>query len=300
MPQDSVEVNDTFPFLTDSASILRTATDTTSETDKEAAMWVVFILGLFFLLRYFIMRKRRLDPVDLTDRTLADKLEQYRTLLQQHNPYFRRLSPPLQNRFLTRLVRFILTKKFHYVDIEPEGRIPVLVSAAAIQITFGLDEFHMSYFDNIYVLRSNYHFGLSHIPYEGHVNSLGIYLSWSNFEAAFSNYEDGNNVGLHEMAHALAYVNFNLRVAEDNEFRRRFYQFSETGRPLFNAMQQGAVNMLGTYASTNYHEFWAVCVENFFERSGQLKEELPELYHAMTVLLQQDPLSDNLLINSVE
>ena len=61
-------------------------------------------------------------------------------------------------------------------------------------------------------------------------------------------------------------------------------------------MQSGTINMLGSYAATNYHEFWAVCIENFFERSQLLKNELPELYLELTMLLKQDPLSDNLLM----
>jgi MtfA peptidase len=155
----------------------------------------------------------------------------------------------------------------------------------------------MNYFRNIYVMRTNYHFGLSAIPFEGHVSSTGIYLSWNNFERSFADYSDGNNLGLHEMAHALAYINFTARVGEDSHFKRRFKEFSKTGRKLFNEMQAGKMNMLGSYAATNYHEFWAVCIENFFERSELLKKELPGLYFEMVMLLRQDPTSDNLLIS---
>jgi hypothetical protein len=55
-------------------------------------------------------------------------------------------------------------------------------------------------------------------------------------------------------------------------------------------MQEGRRNILGEYAAVNYHEFWAVSVETFFENPVRLKHELPELYQAMVVLLRQDPL----------
>ncbi len=35
--------------------------------------------------------------------------------------------------------------------------------------------------------------------------------------------------------------------------------------------------------------FFAVAVENFFERSEQFKVEIPELYSVLTKLLNQDP-----------
>ena len=55
-------------------------------------------------------------------------------------------------------------------------------------------------------------------------------------------------------------------------------------------MQTGHKNLLGDYAAINYHEFWAVSVETFFESPQRFKQELPDLYHAMVQLLDQDPL----------
>jgi Mlc titration factor MtfA (ptsG expression regulator) len=54
--------------------------------------------------------------------------------------------------------------------------------------------------------------------------------------------------------------------------------------------QTGVRNLLGDYAATNYHEFWAVAVEIFFESPDQFRDELPELYEAMATVLNQDPL----------
>jgi MtfA peptidase len=55
-------------------------------------------------------------------------------------------------------------------------------------------------------------------------------------------------------------------------------------------MQEGNRNLLGEYAAVNYHEFWAVSVETFFENPVCLIQDLPELYQAMVSLLRQDPL----------
>jgi Mlc titration factor MtfA (ptsG expression regulator) len=55
-------------------------------------------------------------------------------------------------------------------------------------------------------------------------------------------------------------------------------------------MQKGVKNILGDYAGTNYHEFWAVSVEVFFENPIRMRHELPDLYQAMARLLRQDPI----------
>ncbi|WP_431211698.1 zinc-dependent peptidase [Puia sp. P3] len=49
--------------------------------------------------------------------------------------------------------------------------------------------------------------------------------------------------------------------------------------------------MLGDYAATNYHEFWAVAVEVFFESPVAFRHEMPDLYEAMACVLNQDPLN---------
>jgi len=53
--------------------------------------------------------------------------------------------------------------------------------------------------------------------------------------------------------------------------------------------QQGNKNLLGEYAAINYHEFWAVAVETFFENPVRFKHELPDLYEAMVRLLISGP-----------
>jgi hypothetical protein len=92
------------------------------------------------------------------------------------------------------------------------------------------------------------------------------------------------------MGHALTYVNFITQTEEDKHFKKEFKNFSKVARPIFEDMQRGGKNLLGDYAGTNYHEFWAVSVEVFFENPIRMRHELPALYHAMSRLLRQDPI----------
>ncbi|WP_315824863.1 zinc-dependent peptidase [Paraflavitalea speifideaquila] len=151
----------------------------------------------------------------------------------QYLPYYRNLPPDQQQRFLRRTVVFMTTKQFEYVEIEPEERMPLLISATAVQLSFGLEHYLMDHFEKIFVMHHDYHYGFNSVPFQGHVTHDGIYLSWSNFLKGFDNYQDGDNVGLHEMAHALAYVNFNVNEGRDDGFHDRFFNFSLIGRKVF-------------------------------------------------------------------
>lgn len=232
---------------------------------------------------------------------LDDRQPDYHALLLQYLPYYRNLPPAEQERFVRRTVVFMTSKQFEYVEITPEERMPLLISATAVQLTFGLEHYLMEHFEKIYVMHHDYHFGFNSVPFQGHVSHDGIYLSWTNFLKGYDNYQDGDNVGLHEMAHALAYVNFNVRDGRDDGFHDRFIRFSRTGRAVFEDMQSDHTGgFLGRYAATRYEEFWAVCVENFFERPTSFKIQLPELYAAMCMLLNQDILTADILLTPVE
>jgi hypothetical protein len=174
--------------------------------------------------------------------------------------------------------------------VKESVEMPILVSAIAVQLSFGLEKFMLNYFDNIFVIKDDYHYGVYSRPFQGHVDQTGIYLSWDNFSKGISGMTPNCNIGLHEMAHALAYVNFITQTDEDRHFKKEFLNFSKVARPVFTDMQNGKKNLLGDYAATNYHEFWAVSVEVFFENPVKFKHDLPDLYIAMSRVLNQDPL----------
>jgi hypothetical protein len=214
----------------------------------------------------------------------------YRELISRNIRYFHRLDSEEQIKFLFRTYLIRRSKKFHYVGVEAKEEMPVLISAVAAQLTLGLENFSLNYFSDIYVLQHDYHYGYYSLPFMGHVDSTGIYLSWDNFVQGLTSNPESNNVGLHEMAHALAYVNFVTKTDEDKHFKKEFKNFSKIARPIFQEMQKGRKTLLGDYAATNYHEFWAVSVEMFFENPLAFKHQLTDLYTAMSRVLNQDPI----------
>lgn len=246
----------------------------------------------------------------LRDRYLAQQVKElyenkhttYDAILNEYIPYYRNLDAVQKDRFLKRTLIWKASKHFEFVEMVEEEHMSILISATAVQLTFGLQHFLMDHFNKIYVMKRDYHFGLFNVPFQGHVSEDGIYLSWNNFLKSFANYTDGDNVGLHEMAHALAYVNFpeHEHDGEDEVFQHRWRRtFTGIGHQVFDCMQAGEMTMLGSYAATNYQEFWAVCVENFFERPQTFQIQLPELYDAICKLLNQDLLKRGIFLEAV-
>jgi len=235
-------------------------------------------------------RRRRLRQL------FADKHRDYDDLLGRYNPYYKSLSIAGRDRFLQRVLDFMEAKKFDYIDVAPQEIMPLLISATAVQLTFGLEHYLLDHFRTFHILQDRYRYGLYNQPFEGHVAEDGIYFSWNHFFREYADYSDGQNVGLHEMAHALTYVNFTVQEGRDSTFHDHFIEFSAVARPIFQRMQTGETTLLDPYAATNYQEFWAVCVETFFERSNSMKKQMPELYSALCILLNQDPLTADKLL----
>ncbi len=255
-------------------------------------MEVVFIcITVFFTITLFSILQEPASRLlqRLRYKSFLKVEEYYRNMVSAHLAYFRRLNETEQHRLLFRTYLIHRAKKFDYVGVEKTEEMPVLISAVSAQLTLGLERFTLNYFRDIFVLQHDYHYGYYSLPFMGHVDSTGIYLSWDNFLKGIHRADENSNVGLHEMAHALAYVNFVVKSEEDKHFKKEFKNFSQVARPIFQDMQRGKKNFLGDYASTNYHEFWAVSVEMFFENPFRFKYELPDLYTAMVVLLKQDP-----------
>lgn len=212
--------------------------------------------------------------------------------------YFNELSEELKWRFVKRVHLFRQQKKFHYIGLENNEETAILVSASAIQVTFGLKNYSLSYFKDIYVLADAYHMENDEELYIGHVAPDGIYLSWKHFLHGYSHKNDNINVAVHEMAHALLYNNFFAQYGNDAHFRLNYEKFSNSTGPILADVITNRRSYLRSYAFSNLHEFWAVSAEAFFENPAGLKENMGDLYEALCRVLNQDPMTKNKILKS--
>jgi len=220
----------------------------------------------------------------------------YANLISLYIPYYNQLPEELKKRFLRRAYHFRSIKNFHYVGMAELAEIPILVSAAAVQLTLGLEKYELPFFKNIYITPDAYKTAEETETFIGHVSPDGIYISWKYFLQGYADSTDNVNVAIHELAHALAHEYFMEETGVDADFRTDFTKFSEVCGPVLAKISTQKRSYLRNYAFTNFQEFWAVSVEAFFESPAALRENLPQLYASLCNVLNQDLLTENKIL----
>lgn len=219
--------------------------------------------------------------------------QKHRQILTTYCAYYKLLAHEQKVYFEKRVQRFMYAKKFISRGVGPvTDEMRVLISASAIQLTFGLSEIYLANFNRILIYPDSYY---SHITKKYHVGEVNpkagvILLSWKSFVEGYANLEDSLNVGIHEMAHA---IHFENRIRNE-EFDFLDYRLMEELEKITNReiklIRQRENHFLRNYAGTNSYEFFAVSLEHFFEQPSDFQKEIPDLYHLLVRLLNQDPL----------
>jgi MtfA peptidase len=211
-------------------------------------------------------------------------------VLQKRFVYFNALGMAEQRRFLARHKKFMRSKIFKIHTYNGFKEMPILISATAIQLSFGLDEFMLPFYQYIHIFPQEF---LGMHPtmrfLEGNVSGNSINISWKHYLEGNEKKNDGQNLGLHEMAHAYYSQNFTFDGEKDKCFINGFSSYNSCGNKIFEAEKIQSGNLFSDYALKNFQEFWAESVEIFFERPSDMKMQYEELYESMSLLLNQTP-----------
>lgn len=212
------------------------------------------------------------------------------TTLKQHNSYYSNLSENGQKKFEYRLQEFMRSKSFvGRQNLEVTDEMRILISAAAIQLSFGLEDFTYSNLHTINIFPGIFHSKLYNASFKGLTTRDGVLaLSWDDFKKGYANETDKLNLGLHEMAHAL-HIDLNDKKRYANHFSTQLQKWKRGALNDFYRLKAGKVPFLRSYGSSNLYEFFAVCVEHFFELPEEFKVQLPNLFGYTALLLNQDP-----------
>jgi MtfA peptidase len=217
----------------------------------------------------------------------------YHKILSRYFRYYITLSPEAKRKFVNRVANFMEHKKFVGMDgLEITEEMKVLISASAIQLTFGLDKYLMDFFTLIRVYPKYFYSKLLHAELKGGASEAGVLmLSWQDFLMGYKYPHDNYNLGLHEMAHVLK-----INVLRGNDFDEKFSfyldEWLKIGDQEYRRLQHRDNSLLREYGGTNPHEFFAVCVEHFFENPESFRERLPDIYNHLCFLLNQDPTNE--------
>lgn len=217
--------------------------------------------------------------------------EQLRTIAKYFQ-FYGRLAPQQQRRFEHLVAQFVNEKEWQGVGIEVKEEMKVMIGASAAQLMFGLPDLTLMSFDRILVYASAFLHHRTGRMHQGEVNpGIGIIrISWEHYLKGYARPFDGNNVALHELAHALWFEDI-IPNAEDDFFdKASLARWKALSAEEVQRIREGKGRLFNSYAGTNTEEFFAVAVEYFFEQPVPFSEEQPELYRLMCTLLKQDPV----------
>ncbi|HTM93521.1 MAG TPA: zinc-dependent peptidase [Flavisolibacter sp.] len=233
------------------------------------------------------------DPTDIVYNGTSNSIGpgEIEAILEKHYPYYNSLHPELREKFLARTQTFIRKKNFIIKNGEGYREMPVLVSAAAIQLTFGLNDYLLPFYKYIRIYPSEYFGDGSFKVLAGNVKNNMITVAWNHFLKGNEDLTDGSNVGLHEMSHALYFQKVVIDANYARRFCRNYDDVLTACKEAYQTEIAGRKNLYSAYADTDLQEFWAESVEIFFEKPNELHLQYPAVYEAMKILLHQDPLN---------
>lgn len=259
-----------------------------------AAMVGTFILGIRLLIsildyttgkaigsgrfRHLEIRRKKLLPRQIL-------------VLEQNFPYYQKLPPKSKLIFQSRVRRFYQLKSF----IGKEGltltdEMKIFISASAIQLTFGLRDFRFLHFKTIEIYSENFFSKSGQAYHLGETDTRGILrFSWHDFVKGYAIGDDNRNLGLHEFSHAL-FLNYLSGKKNDLHFEKYYEVWKSEGSEQYFGLKKKDCPYIREYAQTNLMEFFAVCVECFFETPAELHRLHPKIFHSLKKLLGQNPM----------
>lgn len=228
-------------------------------------VYVKFYKKPFFVHFYPIQKK------------LSDNLQSF----LDTNDLYQKLDQKRKGYFEHRVAKFLDTTDF----VAREGLIlddhkRMQVTMMVIQLTFGMRNYLLEYVETIILYPSSYYSILNKTENKGEFNprSKVLVLSWEHFDRSNSLKDDGVNLGIHEITHAIHYN----ALKSNNISSEIFYDtFLELEKYLSSAEIRKEIvetKILREYAYTDKFEFIAVLVEVFMETPEKLKKQFPDIY----------------------
>lgn len=218
----------------------------------------------------------------------------FHRFLNRKYKYYSELPWQLKIKFL-RLVR----DHVEYFEFVPREKMKLtramkaIICSAASQLVLFLPPESLTFFEKIIVYPDYYNSKLTHKIHKGEVNPgfRLIVFSWKGIAEGLQRTDDGLNLLLHEFAHAL-WLEHKLTQHEYTVLDKRWVKrFEELAAAEMKNLQENKHYFFRAYAFRNMEEFFAVAVENFFERPEKFHAQLPDLYDVLTRIFKQDPMS---------
>jgi Mlc titration factor MtfA (ptsG expression regulator) len=232
--------------------------------------------------------------------------KQWRKIIGQRMPYFRKMPTHLQLQLKQHIQVFLAEKKFigrNGVLITDEIRVTIAAQACLLLLNRKTDYYPklstILVYPRAFVKQQKtqsadgVHF-TQNLAMAGESWGFGkIVLSWQDTLNGAYVPDDGHNVVIHEFAHQLdqedGVANGAPILGKDQNYGSWSDIFSAQFELLKRQAEGRVPSIFDYYGATNPAEFFAVASEVFFEKSHTLKYEHPKLYQQLAMYYRVDP-----------
>jgi Mlc titration factor MtfA (ptsG expression regulator) len=251
---------------------------------------LLFVIAAFALVGFRFYKEFAKDAVGFRRPTLPRITDgELRAHLQQI-AFFRKLRAEDQLRFIGRVQWITEHKVFQGMEGQAiTNEIRAIIAASAVQVGFGLDQWKFPSFHTFRIYPESFYSNLMRRYLKGGAGKTGqIWFSLHHYREGYADSENGINLGLHEMAHALIIEMQNGNL--DHDFTHAYEVIERIAKDRIPKIRSKQFTYLREYAGTNEMEFIAVTSEYFFEQPEKLSAADRELYEAFSQLYRQNPV----------
>lgn len=229
-----------------------------------------------------------------------------RRIIAAKVPITRRMPPSLRPGFEGRVRLFLHQVEFiGYDGLKVTEAMRLSIAAQACLLVVNNDQWYDSLrtillYPGAFTSRQQRHEGF--VVTERYDVRLGeswsrgpVVLSWEHSEYGAGNPNDGQNVVFHEFAHQLDNLSGRTDgmpiLARGQNYEDWTHIFNTAFERHVRNVRHGRPTYIDAYGTMNPQEFFAVCVELFFENPRALRYEATALYRQFKTLFGLDPLT---------
>ncbi|GAA4108787.1 zinc-dependent peptidase [Aquimarina addita] len=204
------------------------------------------------------------------------------------NVLYNRLDTREKKYFKHRIVKCIDSITFvgrEGLIIDDDKRMQVAMMV--VQLTFGMRNYLLHYVDTVILYPTSYYSILNKTKNNGEFNprSKVLAFSWEHFKQGNLHQNDGVNLGIHEVTHAIHYESLKSHHISFEIFHDTFLELEQYLSSVTIRNKIVSTKILRDYAYTDKFEFIAVLVEVFMESPEKLKQQFPKIYAYVVKML---------------
>lgn len=257
---------------------------------------IFLVTAAVFIWPHYRLRKALAEPFPA----------EWRRILQQNLPVYRRMPTDLQMQLKRRIQQFMHEKHFTGcagLEVTDEMRVTIAASACLLLLNRNTGVYpglkYILVYPNAFLVSRDIQDGTGLVTHNkrgllGESWSSGkVILSWEDVLNGSRNFGDGANVALHEFAHQLDHesgaTNGAPFLGNRAGYRRWARVLTDEFEKLQRAAYRGDETLIDHYGATEPAEFFAVVTETFFEQPDRMKQEHPALFEQLQHYYRVNP-----------